>query len=81
MKHLVIIISVASLVGTVKAAPIHDAAKSGDLAYVRLELEKGVDVNLKNLKSMQETPQSASSKIVQILQSFGLSSKLSKSNG
>jgi ankyrin repeat protein len=43
-------------VGTVKAAPIHDAAKNGDLAYVRLELEKGVDVNLKNLKSMQETP-------------------------
>jgi hypothetical protein len=43
-------------VGTVKADPIHDAAKNGDLAYVRLELEKGVDVDLKNLKSMQETP-------------------------
>ena len=56
MKHLLIIISVASLVGTVKADPIHDAAKNVDLAYVRLELEKGVDVNLKNLKSMQETP-------------------------
>ena len=56
MKHLLIIISVASLVGTVKAAPIHDAAKNGDLAYVKLELENGVEVNLKNLKSMQETP-------------------------
>ena len=56
MKYLLIIISVASLVGTVKADPIHNAAKNGDLAYVRLELEKGVDVNLKNLKSMQETP-------------------------
>ena len=43
-------------VGSVFADPIHDAAKNGNLALLLAELEKGVDVNLKDAKSMQETP-------------------------
>ena len=44
------------MVVSVLADPIHDAAKNGNLALVQAELEKGVDVNLKDAKSMQETP-------------------------
>ena len=32
-------------VGSVEAAPIHDAARTGDLASVQQELRNGVDVN------------------------------------
>ena len=57
MKQILLttIAAVLQLV-TLLADPIHDAAKSGDLARVRAELAKGVDVNLKDAKSMQETP-------------------------
>ena len=40
------------MVGSVLADPIHDAAKNGNLNLVQAELEKGVDVNLKDAKSM-----------------------------
>ena len=49
-------IAAVLVVGSVLADPIHDAAKNGNLALVQAELEKGVDVNLKDAKSMQETP-------------------------
>ena len=50
MKHLLLTtIAAVVLVGTAFADPIHDAAKSGDLADVQAELDKGVDVNAKNI--------------------------------
>ena len=42
------------LAGTAFSAPIHDAAMYGNLAGIRAELDKGVDVNLKN--DFGETP-------------------------
>ena len=51
MKHLLITtIAAVVLVGTAFAGPIHDAAKTGDLAGVQAELDKGVDVNAKGEK-------------------------------
>ena len=48
MKHLLLTtIAAVVLVGTAFADPIHDAAKSGDIAGVQAELDKGVDVNAK----------------------------------
>ncbi|MDA7520608.1 ankyrin repeat domain-containing protein, partial [bacterium] len=55
MKHLLITtIAVVVLATTAFADPIHDAAKNGDLAGVQAELDKGVDVNAKNVDG--ETP-------------------------
>ena len=49
MKHLLLTtITAVLLVGTAFADPIHDAAKSGDLAGVQAELDKGVNVNTKD---------------------------------
>ena len=49
MKYLLITtITAVLLVGTVFADPIHDAAKTGDLAGVKAELDKGVDANTKD---------------------------------
>ena len=49
MKHLLLTtIAALVLVGTAFADPIHDAAKSGDIAGVQAELDKGVDVNAKS---------------------------------
>jgi|ETN07SMinimDraft_1059922.scaffolds.fasta_scaffold40518_2 hypothetical protein len=49
MKYLLITtIAAVLLVGTVFADPIHDAAKTGDLAGVQAELDKGVDANTKD---------------------------------
>jgi len=46
MKHLLLTtIAAVLLITTVFAAPIHDAAKNGDLAGVQAELDKGVDVD------------------------------------
>ena len=46
MKHLLLTtVAAVVLVGTAFAGPIHDAAKTGDLAGVQAELDKGVDVN------------------------------------
>jgi ankyrin repeat protein len=47
MKLLITTIA-ALLVRTVFAGPIHEAAKYGDLAGVQAELDKGVDVDLKD---------------------------------
>jgi hypothetical protein len=45
MKHLLLTtIAAVVLVGTAFADPIHDAAKTGDLAGVQAELDKGVDI-------------------------------------
>jgi len=45
MKHLLLkTIATVVLVGTAFADPIHDAAKTGDLAGVQAELDKGVDI-------------------------------------
>ena len=55
MKNLLLItIAAVLLVGTASAGPIHDAAKTGDLAGVQAELDKGADVNAKNESG--ETP-------------------------
>ena len=48
MKLLLTIIAVVLLATTAFAAPIHDAARVGDLAGVQAELDKGVDVNEKD---------------------------------
>ena len=48
MKHLLqTTIAAVVLVGTAFADPIHDAAKSGDIAGVQAELDKGVNVDAK----------------------------------
>ena len=45
MKHLLLTtIAAAVLVGTAFADPIHDAAKTGGLAGVQAELDKGIDI-------------------------------------
>jgi ankyrin repeat protein len=49
MKKLLIIIGVTVGLNTsIVAGPIHDAATSGDLKSVQEELDKGVDVNVKD---------------------------------
>ena len=49
MKRTLLTLAVTSLLATTGfAAPIHDAAKTGDLAGVQAELDKGADVNAKN---------------------------------
>ena len=49
MKPLLLTtIAAVVMVGTAFADPIHDAAKSGDLAGVQAELDKGVNVNAKD---------------------------------
>ena len=48
MKQLLITIAAVLLVRTVFADPIYEAAKNGDLAGVQAELDKGVDVDLKD---------------------------------
>ncbi len=50
MKHLLIttIAAVVLVATTAFADPIHDAARTGDLAGVQAELNKGVDVNAKD---------------------------------
>ena len=53
MKHLLLTTIAAVLfVGTASANPIHDAAKEGNSAGVLVELDKGVDVNVKSLKGL-----------------------------
>ena len=48
MKRTLLTLAVTSLlVTTAFADPIHDAAKTGDLAGVQAELDKGVDANTK----------------------------------
>jgi ankyrin repeat protein len=50
MKHfLLTTIAAVVLVGSAFADPIHDAAWDADLAGVQAELDKGVDVNVKNV--------------------------------
>ena len=44
-----VIIAAMMLVGTAFSDPIHDAAMYGNLAGVQAELDKGVDVNAKNI--------------------------------
>ena len=49
MKHILITtIAAVLVVGTALAGPIHIAAKSGDLARIQKELDKGTDVNAKD---------------------------------
>jgi ankyrin repeat protein len=49
MKHLLLTtIAAVLVVGTALAGPIHIAAKSGELARIQKELDKGTDVNAKN---------------------------------
>jgi len=46
MKHTLLALALTSLLATTAFAdPIHDAAKTGDLAGVQAELDKGVDAN------------------------------------
>ena len=45
MKHTLLTLTITSLLATTAFAdPIHDAAKTGSLAGVQAELDKGVDV-------------------------------------
>jgi len=49
MKNILITtIAAVVLVGTAFADPIHDAAKTGDLAGVQAQLDAGADVNAKD---------------------------------
>jgi cytohesin len=49
MKRTILTLTIASLLATTAFAdPIHDAARTGDLAGVQAELNKGVDVNAKD---------------------------------
>ena len=49
MKHTLLTLTIASLLATTAFAdPIHVAAAAGDLAAIRAELDKGVDVNAKD---------------------------------
>ncbi len=51
MKRTLLTLAVTSLLTTTAFAdPIHDAAKTGNLAGVQAELDKGVDVNAKTSK-------------------------------
>ena len=55
MKHILITtIAAVVLVGTVFADPIHDSGRNGDLAGTQAELDKGVHVDTKALKSAFE---------------------------
>ena len=46
MKHTLLTLTITSLLAiNAFADPIHDAAKTGNLAGVQAELDKGVDVN------------------------------------
>ena len=57
MKHLLLTtIAAVVLVGTAFADPIHDAAKTGGLAGVQAELDKGVDVDEDDGSSPAMTP-------------------------
>ena len=50
MKHTLLTLTITSLLAiNAFAAPIHDAAEAGDLAGVQAELDKGVDVNVKDM--------------------------------
>ena len=51
-SQLVAIVAAVLLVGTAFADPIHDATKSGDLAGVQAELDKGANVNAKDKAEM-----------------------------
>ena len=59
MKRTILTLTITSLlVTTAFADPIHDAAKTGDLAGVQAELDKGVDVDVDDYSwgSWGETP-------------------------
>ena len=57
MKHTLLTLTIASLLATTAFAdPIHDAAKTGDLAGVQAELDKGVDVDEDDGSSPAMTP-------------------------
>ena len=59
MKHTLLTLTITSLLATTAFAdPIHDAAKTGDLAGVQAELDKGVDVDVDDSSwgSWGETP-------------------------
>ncbi len=57
MKHTLLTLTIASLLATTAFAdPIHDAAKTGSLAGVQAELDKGVDANVVDLGFYNLTP-------------------------
>ena len=57
MKHTLLTLTITSLLATTAFAdPIHDAAKTGDLAGVQAELDKGVDEDDSSWGSWGETP-------------------------
>jgi len=71
MKHLLLTtIAAVVLVGTAFADPIHDAAKSGDLAGVQAELDKGADVDTKDdmgITPLHEAVQRGRKEIAELL--------------
>ena len=51
MKHTILTLTIALLVATIAFAdPIHTAAEFGSLAGVQAELDKGVNVNVKDIR-------------------------------
>ena len=56
MKQLLTTIAAVVLASTAFAAPIHEAAEKGDLATVKVELAKGVDVDASDDKWPEGTP-------------------------
>ena len=57
MKRTILTLTITSLlVTTAFADPIHDAAKTGDLAGVQAELDKGVDADEADLGFYNLTP-------------------------
>jgi cytohesin len=57
MKHTLLTLTITSLLATTAFAdPIHDAAKTGSLAGVQAELDKGVDVDALDLVVYNLTP-------------------------
>ena len=68
MKHLLLTtIAAALLVGTAFADPIHTAAINGDLAGVQAELDKGVDVNVKDRFGFTPLHLAATKEIAELL--------------
>ncbi len=68
MKHLLLTtIAAVVLVGTAFADPIHNAALSGRLAGVQAQLDKGVDVNVKDEDGYTPLHWAATKEIAELL--------------
>ena len=85
MKHLLLTtIAAVVLVGTAFADPIHDAAKTGDLAGVQAQLDAGADVNAKDKNEWTPLHNAATQghkEIVELLITAGADVNANSDNG